>query len=83
MKGLAGNENDVPFRCEIFAVGNGTACRETETYLGRLIGQHCFEPYNVQYTIINETGASQYSVSPEAKAEFPGLDPNHISACEL
>ena len=77
------NENDVPFRSELFAVGNGTACRETESYLGRLIAQKCFEPYNVQYTIINETGVSQYSVSPEAKTEFPGLDPNHISACEL
>ena len=77
------NVNDLPSRCELFAVGNGCGCRETETYLGRLIAQKCFEPYNVQYTIINETGASQYSVSPEAKSEFPSLDPNHISACEL
>ena len=64
----------------MFAVGNGTACRQMESYLTRLIGQKCFDPYNVQYTIINETGASQYSVSPEARAEFPGMDPNHISA---
>lgn len=71
------------YQSELFAVGNGTACRETEAYLGRLIAQKCFEPFNVQYTIINETGASQYSVSPEAKAEFPGLDPNHISALSL
>lgn len=70
------------FRSELFAVGNGTGCRDTENYLTRLINQKCFEPYNVQYTIINETGASQYSVSPEARAEFPGLDPNHISACK-
>ncbi|MPC33458.1 S1 RNA-binding domain-containing protein 1 [Portunus trituberculatus] len=71
------------FGCELFAVGNGCGCRETETYLSRLIAQKCFEPYNVQYTIINETGASQYSVSAEAKMEFPDLDPNHISALSL
>lgn len=71
---------DILLRCELFAIGNGTGCRETETYLTRLIAQKCFDPYNVQYTIINETGASQYSVSPEARTEFPGLDPNHISA---
>ncbi|XP_063585380.1 S1 RNA-binding domain-containing protein 1-like [Penaeus indicus] len=71
------------YRCELFAIGNGTGCRETETYLTRLIAQKCFDPYNVQYTIINETGASQYSVSPEARTEFPGLDPNHISALSL
>ncbi|KAG7158514.1 S1 RNA-binding domain-containing protein 1-like [Homarus americanus] len=71
------------FGCELFAVGNGTGCRETETYLTRLIAQKCFDPYNVQYTIINETGASQYSCSPEARTEFPGLDPNHISALSL
>ncbi|XP_045596104.1 S1 RNA-binding domain-containing protein 1 isoform X2 [Procambarus clarkii] len=71
------------YGCEMFAVGNGSGCRETETYLTRLISQKCFDPYNVQYTIINETGASQYSCSPEARAEFPGLDPNHISALSL
>ncbi|XP_068247368.1 S1 RNA-binding domain-containing protein 1 [Palaemon carinicauda] len=71
------------YGCEMFAVGNGTACREMETYLTRLIAHKCFEPYNVQYTIINETGVSQYSCSPEARTEFPGLDPCHISAVSL
>ncbi|XP_076062229.1 S1 RNA-binding domain-containing protein 1 isoform X3 [Oratosquilla oratoria] len=70
-------------RCETFTIGNGSGCREMESYLTRLIAQKCFEPFNVQYTIINETGASQYSVSAEAKAEFPNLDINHISAISL
>lgn len=34
----------------------------------------------MKYTIINEAGSSAYSCSPEAKAEFPTLDPNVISA---
>lgn len=71
------------YECELFVIGNGTACREMETYLTRLIAQKCFDQYNVQYSIINETGASQYSVSDEARLEFPGLDPNHVSAISL
>ncbi|CAL4124636.1 unnamed protein product [Meganyctiphanes norvegica] len=71
------------YSCEIFVVGNGTGCREMETYLTRLIAQKCFDQYNVQYSIINETGASQYSISDEARSEFPGMDPNHISAISL
>ncbi|KAL7639440.1 UNVERIFIED_CONTAM: hypothetical protein RMT77_009941 [Armadillidium vulgare] len=69
--------------CEYFAIGNGTACREMEKYLSWLISSGCFEPYNIQYTIINESGVSQYSVSPEAKQEFPNMDVNHISAVSL
>lgn len=71
------------YECELFVIGNGTACREMETYLTRLIAQKCFDQYNVQYSIINETGASQYSVSDEARSEFPGMDPNHVSAISL
>ncbi|KAK7082641.1 Nucleic acid binding [Halocaridina rubra] len=71
------------YGCEMFVIGNGTACRQMEAYVTRLISEKCFEPYNAQYTIINETGASQYSCSTEAQAEFPGLDPNHISAVSL
>jgi len=32
---------------------------------------------------VNEAGASQYSVTPEAKAEFGDMDVNHISAVSL
>ncbi|KAK3857870.1 hypothetical protein Pcinc_035916 [Petrolisthes cinctipes] len=71
------------YSCELFVVGNGTGCREMESYLTQLINHKSFEPYNVQYTIINEQGASQYSVSPEARSEYPGLDPNHVSALSL
>ena len=70
-------------RCELFVIGNGCGCRETEAYLTNLIQNKCFEPFNVQYTIINETGVSQYSVTQDARSELPGLDPNHISASKF
>ena len=70
-------------RCTTLALGNGTACRETEQFISRLIQSDFFKPDNVQYTIINEAGTSIYSCTPEASAEFPGLDPKFISASTL
>jgi transcriptional accessory protein Tex/SPT6 len=67
-------------RCEIIALGNGTACRETEAYLSNLITNGWFHPLDVKFTIISEQGASIYSCSPVAQKEFPGTDPNVISA---
>ncbi|KAG8229033.1 hypothetical protein J437_LFUL007588 [Ladona fulva] len=71
------------FRCETIALGNGTACRETEEYLSRLIQSGCFKPFDVVYTIVSEQGASIYSCSPEAQKEFPDLDVNLISAVSI
>lgn len=71
------------FRCETIALGNGTACRETELYLGELIQSGWFRPLDVKYTIVSEQGASIYSCSPEASKEFPNLDPNLVSAGKL
>ena len=48
--------------------------------MGQLISSGFFDPHDVQYTIISESGASIYSISPEAKQEFPLLDPTVISA---
>lgn len=73
----------IEYSCSMVCIGNGTACRETESWLGELINQSAFEDLNVQYTVINEAGASQYSVTPEARAEFPNMDINHISAVSL
>jgi Transcriptional accessory protein len=67
-------------RCELIALGNGTACRETESYLSDLIQSGWFYPLDVKFTIVNEQGASIYSCSPVAQKEFPGTDPNVISA---
>lgn len=40
-------------------------------------------PLDVRYTIVNESGASIYSCSDEARKEFADLDPNIISAGTL
>lgn len=71
------------YRCELIALGNGTACRETESWLSDLINANTFSPLKVAYTIVSEDGASIYSCSPEAKKEFPDLDTNIISAISL
>lgn len=70
----------LPFRCDVIALGNGTACRETEEYLSELLQMNYFRPMDVSYTIVNEHGASIYSCSDEARSEFPNTDPNLISA---
>ncbi|XP_015600200.1 S1 RNA-binding domain-containing protein 1 [Cephus cinctus] len=67
----------------LIALGNATACRETEMFLTNLIQSGVFNPVDVSYTIVNEAGASIYSCSPEAKSEFPDLDPNLISAVSI
>ncbi|XP_038075512.1 S1 RNA-binding domain-containing protein 1-like [Patiria miniata] len=69
--------------CETIAVGNGTACRETESVLSKLITTKAFGHLNVMYCIVNEDGASIYSVSPEAEKEMPNMDPNLRSAVSI
>ncbi|NXW45036.1 SRBD1 protein, partial [Nyctiprogne leucopyga] len=68
------------FNCSTVVIGNGTACRETEAYFADLIMKKYFAPLDVVYCIVNEAGASIYSVSPEACKEMPDLDPNLRSA---
>ncbi|CAG9767210.1 unnamed protein product [Ceutorhynchus assimilis] len=69
--------------CNLIVIGNGTACRQTEEWISGLIKTKYFGNINVQYSIVNEDGASIYSCSPEAKKEFGMLDPNIISAVSL
>ncbi len=53
------------------AIGNGTASRETEALLKDLITA---EGLSCQAVVVSEAGASVYSASPLASAEFPDLD---------
>lgn len=55
----------------LVTIGNGTASRETEQLVAELIKEHT---PNLQYLVVNEAGASVYSASALAKAEFPDLD---------
>jgi len=54
----------------LITIGNGTASRETE----RLAAEITKNNNNTKYLIVNEAGASVYSASPIARAEFPNLD---------
>jgi len=60
------------FRIEALAVGNGTAGRETETFLRRLIKEGKLGDAKV--ILVNEAGASVYSASEVAREEFPNED---------
>ncbi|XP_023660157.1 S1 RNA-binding domain-containing protein 1 [Paramormyrops kingsleyae] len=73
----------VKYNCQTVAIGNGKACRETETFFADLIAKKFFHPLDVCYCITNEAGASIYSVSPEAVKEMPDLDPNLRSAVSI
>ena len=64
------------------AIGNGTASRETEQMTVELIGG-LGKDAGVSYAIVNEAGASVYSASPLAAAEFPDFDVNLRSAVSI
>ncbi|XP_078085806.1 S1 RNA-binding domain-containing protein 1 [Mustelus asterias] len=71
------------YSCSTVVIGNGTACRETESFFADLISRKYFAPLDVVYCIASEAGASIYSVSPEAAKEMPDLDPNLRSAVSI
>ncbi len=60
------------FSPELIAIGNGTASRETETLVKSAL-KTVNEP-RPQVVVVNEAGASVYSASDIARAEFPELD---------
>jgi uncharacterized protein len=57
------------YNIEAIAIGNGTAGRETESFV-RALGL----PSDVVITMVDESGASIYSASEVARAEFPDHD---------
>lgn len=56
---------------DIIAIGNGTASRETESFVANVIRD---SKKAVSYLIVSEAGASVYSASKLAIEEFPNLD---------
>ncbi len=54
------------------AVGNGTAGRETEAFVRRLLKEN--DLTGIMVVLVSESGASIYSASDIARAEFPDLD---------
>ena len=56
----------------LLAIGNGTASRETDKLCGELMKKH--PELGLQKIMVSEAGASVYSASEIAAAEFPNLD---------
>ena len=57
------------YQIEAIAIGNGTASRETETFVKALK-----LPSTIPVVMVNESGASIYSASEVAREEFPNHD---------
>jgi protein Tex len=57
------------YKIETIAIGDGTAGRETESFIKRIRFDRDLEVY-----VVREDGASIYSASPIARKEFPDYD---------
>ena len=67
-------------RINTIVIGNGTASRETEEVVSEFIAE---QAPDLRYTIVNEAGASVYSASELASAEYPELDVTTRGAMSL
>ncbi|MEZ8094777.1 Tex family protein [Photobacterium swingsii] len=56
---------------DLIAIGNGTASRETDAFVAKLLKDNNLK---VQSVMVSEAGASVYSASELAANEFPDLD---------
>lgn len=65
---------------ELVAIGNGTASRESEQFIAEIIKENNLE---TKYIIVNEAGASVYSASDLARAEFPDFQVEERSAVSI
>ncbi|WP_429970554.1 Tex family protein [Fructilactobacillus sp. Tb1] len=68
------------YHVEMIAIGNGTASRESELFVADAIKSI---DYPVHYVIVNESGASVYSASANARKEFPDLHVEERSAISI
>lgn len=57
---------------ELIAIGNGTASRETDKFVGDMLKK--YSEIKAKKVMVNEAGASVYSASDFASKEFPDLD---------
>ncbi|MDE6047889.1 MAG: RNA-binding transcriptional accessory protein [Anaeroplasmataceae bacterium] len=68
------------YKVEIIAIGNGTASRETESFIAEVINENHLP---AKYVVVSEAGASVYSASPLAMEEFPDLSVEQRSAISI
>lgn len=63
------------YDASMFAIGNGTASRESEAFVAEVIKKAKEElKKDVYYTIVSEAGASVYSASKLATEEYPDIN---------
>ena len=67
-------------KIEIIAIGNGTATKETEIAVADMIKE---KKLDINYIVVSESGASIYSASKLASAEFPEYDVSLRSAVSI
>ena len=67
-------------KIDYIALGNGTASRESEMELSKIIKENSF---STKLFIVNESGASVYSASKLGEEEFPDLSVEKRSAISL
>lgn len=68
------------YQVEMIAIGNGTASRESETFVAEQLKQL---DRHIYYVIVSEAGASVYSASDLARKEFPDLQVEERSAISI
>lgn len=68
------------YNIDVIAIGNGTASRESETFIANVIKD---AKRSVSYIIVNEAGASVYSASKLAIEEFPNLHVEERSSISI
>lgn len=67
-------------KVSVISIGNGTASKEAEIFVAELIREL---DAGVSYMVVNEAGASVYSASKLAAAEFPEYDVSLRSAASI
>ena len=66
----------------VIAVGNGSACRQTEQLLAEVLANE-LAGEDIHYVVVNEAGASVYSTSEIGREEFPQCDALDRSAISI
>lgn len=68
------------YNVNIITIGNGTASRESESFVSDVIHKNNLD---VKFVLVSEAGASVYSASPLAKKEFPDFSVEQRSAVSI
>ncbi|AWX69455.1 helix-hairpin-helix domain-containing protein [[Mycoplasma] anseris] len=73
------------YKVDLIIIGNGTASRETEEFIAKLLQKRktIYPQEQIKYAVVSEVGASVYSASKLAQEEFPTLSVEERSAINI